>query len=255
MRRVPGARHLRCQEGETAGTARPSCRVRLDLGPTFPSEPAPASASGRVPGAQPPVAGVAFGGPPAVARPGPSACDVGTRAAPHRGVTAGPGSPTSSTRTLRRGRPNLPDHIPLPQSPGLASDTLGCQATSPSPTRSTNESEKGLGADLNQTVPAASGVCARTRVCVTRGRLSQTHGRVVCRALRTRVRSERPRDRGRPRVGGRDRSALCDFISARFRGNPGATLRSGPARPGDALPGGSRRSRAGRRGVRRSARR
>lgn len=127
------------------GTARPSCRVRLDLGPAFPSEPAPASASGRVPGAQPPVAGVAFGGPPAVARPGPSACDVGTRAAPHRGVTTGPGSPPSSTRTLRRGCPNLPDHIPLPQSPGLASDTLGCQATSPSPTRSTNESEKGLG--------------------------------------------------------------------------------------------------------------
>lgn len=145
MRRAPGARHLRCQEGETAGTARPSCRVRLDLGPAFPSEPAPASASGRVPGAQPPVAGVAFGGPPAVARPGPSACDVGTRAAPHRGVTTGPGSPPSSTRTLRRGRPNLPDHIPLPQSPGLASDTLGCQATSPSPIRSTNESEKGLG--------------------------------------------------------------------------------------------------------------
>lgn len=63
-------------------------------------------------------------------------------AASHRGVITGHGSPIYSTRTLRRGRPNLPDDIPLPQSPGVAPDTLGYQVTSPSPPRSTNERER-----------------------------------------------------------------------------------------------------------------
>lgn len=166
-------------------------------------------------------------------------------AASHRGVITGHGSPIYSTRTLRRGHPNLPDDIPLPQSPGVAPDTLGYQVTSPSPPRSTNERERarrGPETDGPSSLPPLeSGVSAPTHACKLHTEVSSVHTRVspaLPRRLRRRVNAP----------GSHDRSATRDSVSAHFRGDADATLfTSVPTQSGDALPGGSGVSRGGRR--------